>query len=354
MRIALVHDWLTSRGGAERVLLRMHALWPDAPIFTLAAGPHFIRTWLPDADVRQAWPGKRRLEPWLPALAPLLPSAIESLDLSDFDVVVSSSVMFSKGVVTRTRTRHISYCYSPSRMLWDRNAEYERRGPFSRLLRHGLRLWDFQAAQRPDVMLAISKTVRGRIAKYYRRDSLVMYPPLLTGMSNSESLIANKEGDYYLAVGRLVPHKNFGVLIDAFNKLQRQLVIVGSGPLERALRRRADACIRIVSDADDTALATWYAGCRALVLPNEEDFGLTAVEAMAYGKPVLALRAGGATETVREGITGEFFDDSIPEALAEGVLRLEQGTYDPDIIRKAVEPFAKRFDREILALVNTA
>lgn len=354
MKVALVHDWLLDRGGAERVLLRLHALWPDAPIYTLAADSAFVRRWLPGAVVRQAWTGRLPLvRRYLPALAPVLPSAVESLDLSGFDTVISSSVTYAKGIVTRAHTRHICYCYSPSRYLWDRNAEYERRGPLSRIARHWLRLWDTQAARRPDTMVAISETVRGRISKYYGRDSSVIYPPLLTEMAKEESQMANESQGYYLAVGRLVPHKNFGLLIEAFNKLKRPLVIVGSGPLERRLRRAASPIVRIVTDADDASLARWYAQCRAVVLPNEEDFGMTVIEAMAHGKPVLALRAGGALETVREGATGEFFDDPIPEALAEGVLRLERGSYDPAIIRQSVQNFsADRFDAQFRTLVG--
>ena len=354
MKIALVHDWLLDRGGAERVLLRFHSLWPDAPIYTLAASENFIRRYLPDAIVRQAWPGRLPfVRRYLPALLPFLPSAVESLDLSGFDVVISSSVVFAKGVVTRARTRHICYCYSPARYLWDRNTEYERRGPLSRLVRHWLRLWDAQAARRPDTMVAISETVRGRIAKYYGRDSLVIHPPLLTESADGASPSADENQGYYLAVGRLLPHKNFGLLIEAFNKLKRPLVIVGSGPLERRLRRMSSPLVRLITDADDTALARWYSQCRAVVLPNEEDFGMTVIEAMAHGKPVLALRAGGALETVREGITGEFFDDPIPEALAEGVLRLERVSYRPASIRSAAQDYsAELFDARFRTLVE--
>lgn len=348
MRIALVHDWLIHRGGAERVLLRLHALWPLAPIYTLAARPDFVSRWLSDAFIRTAWPG-RLPSAWrfLPVFTPFLPSAIESFDLSQFDTVISSSVLFSKGIVTRTNTRHVSYCYSPSRMLWDRNAEYERNGPFSRALRHGLRLWDFQAAQRPDNMIAISGEVRQRIKKYYRRDAGIIHPPIDMPISDAV------DGNYYLVVGRLMPHKNLPMVIEAFSRLGRPLIIAGSGPLYRNLKQNAAANIRFITDADDTELSRLYAGCRALIVPNEEDFGMTPVEALMHGKPVLALRGGGVMDIMVEGDTGEFFDEPIAIALADGVLRLERGTYDPVIMKRAAEPFrAERFNREMRAIVE--
>lgn len=349
MRIALVHDWLTVRGGAERVLLRLHSLWPSAPIYTLSARPEFVRRWLPNAYIRTAWPGNiPGLWRFLPVLSPFLPSAMESFDLSDFDVVISSSVLFSKGIVTRTHTRHICYCYSPSRMLWDRNAEYERSGILSRLFRHGLRLWDFQAAQRPDTMVAISSEVRQRIGKYYRREARVIFPPIEVDTS-----VPIEDHGYYLVVGRLMPHKRLPMVIEAFSKLNRPLMIVGSGPLERRLRAMAPETVRIISDADDNELAVRYAQSRALILPNEEDFGMTAAEAMMYGKPVLALRASGALDVLHEGKSGEFFDEPIAEALAEGVLRLERGTYDPAIIKRHAEPFgAEHFDQAFRKLAE--
>lgn len=349
MRIALVHDWLIHRGGAERVLLRLHALWPSAPIYTLVAHRRFIQQWLPNAYIRTAWvgriPGAARL---LPALTPLLPSAIESFDLSDFDVVISSSVLFSKGIVTRTNTKHISYCYSPSRMLWDRNAEYERAGIISKLIRHGLRLWDFQAAQRPDTMIAISSEVKHRIKKYYRRDSTIIFPPVESPLS-----IEKDDGGYYLVVGRLVPHKNLAMVIEAFSRINQPLKIVGDGPLRTGLLKGLPRNIEILSDVDDTTLNSLYASCRALIVPNQEDFGMTPVEAMMHGKPVLALRSGGALDVVREGETGEFFDEPIAIALAEGIQRLERGTYDPDIIRRYAKPFsAEHFDTAMKNLVE--
>lgn len=351
MKLAIVHDWFIRPGGAERVLVRLHRLWPDAPIFTLLADSAMVREYLPGADVRtsglQRIPFSRRLYPYL---APLMPSAMESFDLSGYDTVLSSSVAFSKGVIVRPGTRHICYCYSPSRMLWDRAASYERRGIGQQIVRHALRAWDVSAAKRPDQMIAISQTVAARISTYYRRDSLVIPPPV-----SMPEAVPTTAGDYFLVVSRILPHKNLEMLLEAFGKLKHRLVIAGDGPLLDAHRKHAGSNVTFtgwVSDADRDRL---YAGCRAVIVPNEEDFGLTAVEAMAHGKPVLALRKGGATETVLEGITGEFFDDPIPAALADGVRRLNDAYSRyavPAIRAHALQWSEEHFDTRMRAVIG--
>jgi glycosyltransferase involved in cell wall biosynthesis len=217
------------------------------------------------------------------------------------------------------------------------------------MVAHSLRLWDRQAGLRPDKMVAISETVRRRIMHYYGRESEVVYPGLLTG----EEEVGKLDEGYYLAVGRLLPFKRFDLLVDTFRKLRKPLVIVGSGSLERRLRRKEGPYLRLVTDADDRALNDWYRRCKALVLPNEEDFGLTPVEAMARGKPVIALRAGGATETVAEDISGVFFDDPIPEALADAVIRLERGSFDAEAIAASVRRYgAALFDERMREIVE--
>lgn len=337
MKLALIHDWFIHVGGAERVLMAMHRLWPDAPIYTLIADRRALRAHLPDADVRvsklNAIPGARRM---YPALAWAMPSAIEAFDLSAYDTVISSSVLFSKGIIVRPETRHISYCYSPARMLWDRAGAYERRGILSSLFRHTLRAWDSAAAQRPDEMIAISHTVAARIQKYYHRSAIVIPPPVhIQEASHIENFGTENRGSYFLIVARLTPHKMLENAIEAFNKTRQQLIIVGGGPLRRTLRRLAGPTIKMVGWQSEAQLALLYAHALAVVLPNEEDFGLTAVEAMAHGVPVLALRAGGATETVIEGVTGEFFDDPIPGALADGIRRIRaaQSRYDRSFLK---------------------
>lgn len=343
-------------GGAERVLREFTRLWPQAPVYTLWADRRTVREHFPDTDIRtsslQRVPGIRLLYPYL---APAMPSAIEAFDLSGYDTVLSSSVMFAKGIIVRPGTRHICYCYSPARMLWDRAAVYERRGVLSGVFRHALRSWDHAASQRPDQMVALSATVADRIGKYYRRHSMIIPPPVVTGVATETSIFNLQASSYYLVVGRLVPHKRLDTVMEAFNKLKYPLVIVGDGPLKRRLMSHARQNIRFVGSVSDEELARLYASCQAVIVPNEEDFGLTAVEAMAHGRPVLALRAGGATETVLEGITGEFYDDAIPEALADGVRRIRDARdrYDSAAIRAhAAQWSADRFAQRMRILIE--
>ncbi len=359
MKLAIVHDWIVDVGGAERVLAALHRLWPDAPIYTLVHRPATVHALLPDATVvaskLQRIPGAWRIYSWL---APLMPSAMESFDLSGYDTVLSSSVLFSKGIVVRPGTRHICYCYSPSRMLWDRAHAYERRGFISRIYRHFLRLWDFSAAQRPDTMVAISETAASRIRSYYRRDSIVVPPPTQQFPVGGFQFTDNRQPEtdnFFLIVSRLVPHKSLDMVLNAFAKLKYRLVIAGDGPLRKKLQRHATANVTFAGQVNDDELNALYEKCNALIVPNEEDWGLTAVEAMMRGKPVLALRKGGATETVLEGITGEFFDDPIPEALAEGIRRINSASarYNPDTIRAhAAQWGLSQFETRMRALVE--
>lgn len=369
MRIALVHDWLNNLGGAERVLIELHNIFPKAPIYALFSNKKFVREFLPEAEIKnsslQKIPFITKLYKYLLFLMPM---AIESFDLSDFDLVVSSSVIFSKGLVLKPKTRHICYCYSPTRFLWDRHAEYENKGVLSMLSRHLLRIWDRQASDRVDEFVAISKNVQSRIKKYYGRESKIIYPPISfptkSELRNRESSIFQpnqfdfgKIGtpSYYLIVSRLFPHKNINVAIDAFNKLGYNLVIVGDGPAKKDLSRIAEKNVRLVGYKDDETLKKYYANCKAFIMPQEEDFGLTPLEAMSFGKPVLALQKGGSLETVVENMTGEFFDDPIPEALADGIRRLNENYshYSPLVIQKWAEKFStEKFKIEILNLIN--
>jgi glycosyltransferase involved in cell wall biosynthesis len=292
---------------------------------------------------------------WLPLATALLAAGTESLDLSSYDTVLSSSVLFSKGIIVRPGTRHISYCYSPPRLLWDRAASYERRGPVSAFVRHAWRAWDASAAQRPDQLVAISRAVADRIAVYWRRTALVIPPP------TPEPVVLREPYDagypYLLAVGRLVPHKNFGLLIDACNKTRHRLVIAGDGPLRAPLMRKAGPTVSFAGAVDDATLTSLYAGATAVVIANDEDWGLTAVEAMMVGTPVLALRSGGVLETVIDGVSGVFFDDPIPEALADGIIRIRASasSFDRDAIRRhakqwSTEQWASRMRTLVQAL----
>jgi glycosyltransferase involved in cell wall biosynthesis len=354
VNIALVHDWIITIGGAERVLMALHRMWPNAPIYTLLHRPSVSRRWLPDATIISS--GLQRFPlgwKYYPLLAPLMPSAVESFDLSGYDAVISSSVLFSKGIIVRPDTRHICYCYSPARMLWDRASTYERTGPLSLAYRHALRAWDLAAAQRPDQMVALSNTVSTRISKYYRRPSIVVPPPTRALTQPDYSCAPN--GDYFLLIARMVPHKSLDLVIDAFAKLKYRLIVVGDGPQRVHVSRRASGNITFTGWISDAQLDGLYERCKAVIVPNDEDWGLTAIEAMSHGKPVLALRKGGATESVIEGITGEFFDDPIPEALADGMKRIKSAlnAYDTSAIRAhAMQYGEEQFRQRMRALVE--
>lgn len=355
MKIALVHDWLNTLGGAERVLIELHKIFPDAPIYTLFENKKFTSQYLTDAKII---PSLLQKAPFITKtykyFGLLMPSIVEFFDLSDYDVVISSSVIFSKGLVLNLKTRHICYCYSPTRSLWDRHIDYESNSWQSLLARHLLRIWDRQASDRVDQFVAISEHIRGRIKKYYRKDAKVIYPPVNI-IQNSRFKIQNSV--YYLIVSRLYLHKNIDIAIQAFNKLNLPLLIIGAGPEYRNLKNKIENFknIKLLGFVSDEELPQYYTNCKAFIMPQEEDFGLTPIEAMSYGKPVLALRKGGALETTIEGVTGEFFDDPIPEALVDGIRRLNDNylNYDSETIKSHAQKFSRdKFRQEMLELVN--
>ena len=361
LQIALVHDWLLGVGGAEKTLKALHEIFPQAPIYTLFYDKKFTDWFMPQADIRPTFLqkvyntlGSHKL------LTPLMPIAIESVDLSDFDLVISSSVAFAKGLILKPQTRHICYCYSPTRQLWDWHAEYKKEGHFAprtwvSLMQHLLRIWDRHASTRVDYFIAISENVHHRIRKYYNRDSVVIYPPvsqLRLEIQNPKAINHGLEAkSYFLIVSRLYKHKNIDIAIKAFNKLEWPLVVMGDGPEFERLKKIAGPKVKMFGYQSDTIVHGLYTQCLAFIMPQEEDFGITPIEAMSYGKPVLALKRGGALEYIEEGINGEFFDDPTEEVLADGVRRLKQNLpdYNVEFIKKTAEKFsADRFKKEVL------
>lgn len=362
-KVALVHDFLVSYGGAERVFEAMAGMYPEAPIYTLLADPALVAAHFPGRDVRASWlsrlPGflKRRYRFFLP----FFPAAAESIDLRDFDLVLSSSGAWSKGIVTRLDTTHIAYLHSPMRYAWDYHEQYlaelksaGRLKIFTRLLLSSLRVWDRQAAERPDFLLSNSRYTDRRIRKYYRRESQVISPGALDLFERTESLWRAEpepERTHFLLVSRLTRSKKADLAVEAFNKLALPLVVVGAGPEREALRRQAGANIRFVGFVDDAALVRLYRSARALIFPSEEDFGMTAVEALSFGTPVIGYDYGGIREIVEPGVTGELFSAQTPEVLAEGVRRFlaREGQYDRERLRQSVAHFTTARFREELA-----
>ena len=361
MKVALVHDFLLEYGGAERVLEAMHEMWPEAPVYTafLASeklGSHWQR--LKSWDMRTSWgqrvPGLRALVSPLRFLAPLY---FEAFDLSGYDVVISSSNMYqAKAVITRPETLHICYCHTPPRSLYGYTTKTDwRRHWWSRwygeLVNSKMRQVDWLAAQRPDVIVANSQETQRRIKKFWRRDSVVIYPPV--GISQGVALRTQgdplRRGDYFLYVGRLAGAKRVDLAIKACNELKLPLKIAGGGNGEDYLRSIAGQTIEFLGSVDDEQLAELYAGCRAVIFPAEdEDFGIVPVEALACGLPVVAYGKGGILETVEDGRTGVFFGEPTAEALLGALDRFEALRFRPEELTARAARFGRdRFREEI-------
>ena len=348
LRVALVHDYLNQYGGAERVLEELHALFPTAPVYTSMYWPKKMSPIIRGLDVRTSFMQRlplvtRNHQPFLL----LYPLAFESFDLSGYDVVISNSSAFCKGVVTAPGTLHICYCLTPMRWVWNYHAyiERERLGTAARLVLPAaisqLRAWDVATAQNVDRFLAISNTVAARIRKYYRRDAEVIYPPVNCDAFTPQP---GRTDDYYLVVSRLIPYKRIDLAVDAFSRLGIRLKIVSSGGRDlAALRSRAGRNIEFVGTVSDWELKELYARCRGYVFPGEEDFGIAPVEANASGRPVVAFAGGGALDTVIDGRTGVLFREQTVECLMDAVRRTEATDWDAEALRT----HAQRFDRNV-------
>ncbi|HEV2500465.1 MAG TPA: glycosyltransferase [Terriglobia bacterium] len=350
MRVALVHDCIVHVGGAERVLQTLHAAYPEAPVYTLVAEPKITRELLPGARIvtsfAQQLPGASR---YFRAYFPLYPMAVESFDLSGFDLILSSSFAFAKGILPPAFACHICYCHTPLRYLWS-EFQYMRSTVFRQrwkrlladpLMSH-LRMWDRLSADRVEHFIANSKTTAARIAKYYRRDSTIIYPPARVKAISPSKV----SGDFYLLVSRLMPYKRVDLAIQAFNQLRLPLKIVGTGPDLAELKRQAKGNIELLGSVSDSTLADYYSRCRAFVFPAIEDFGIVMVEAQAYGKPVIACAGGGASEIVINGETGILFAEQTPEALAEAIRKFEDLTFETERIRAHALQFDESEFRE--------
>lgn len=359
MKIALVHDHLMQDGGAEKVLLALQDIFPGAPTYTLLYDPKRVSPEFASKDIRtsflQRLPFGLKRYQWL---LPLMPAATESHDLSAFDVIVSSSSAFAKGIITRPGAVHICYCHTPTRYLWSDTHSYVQDLRAPKLLKIGLpmllgklRVRDRLSADRVDRFVANSATVAERIRKYYGRDSVIIHPPVETG----KFTVPDGPGTYFLAGGRLVSYKRFDLVIQAFNRLGLPLKIFGDGPLLGQYRREARSNIVFTGKVSDEEKAALYRGAIAFIHPQEEDFGITALESMASGRPVIAYRKGGALETVVEGVTGTFFDDQEWEELASAVIRFDPSKYHARTIRERAEAFdVALFKRRIASLVSEA
>ncbi len=358
MKIALVHDYLTRLGGSERVLKVLMELYPDAPVYTLLYDEKRVGTVFPKEKIitspLQKLPSFVRKNPKY--LLPLMPRTVEEWDFSGYDVVLSSSSAFVHGIITPIATRHICYFHSPMRFAWDWTHEYLKEQGIGVIKRFAaayflkrVRMWDFLTADRADVFLANSVHVQRRIKKYYHHDAEVIYPPV----DLSRFHLPEKAGrgdateDFFLIISTLTPYKRVDLAVQLFNKIGKKLVIIGEGPQRAFLQSIAEDNITFLGYQDDATATDYLMRCRGLIFSGEEDFGITPIEAMACGKPVLAYGEGGVTESVIEGVTGEFFHAPTVASMEDGLARLIENEqhYDP----AAALAQAKKFSAEHFA-----
>lgn len=348
MKVALIHDWLPFMGGAERVLTNFLEIYPEAPIYTTICNRDNLDGILKDADIRKSYLQKGRKEIKNHRnLFPFMPTAIESFNLNEYDIVLSSSSSVAKAVITKPDTLHICYCHSPMRYGWEFSHEYAgkmagKKGIKAKILSYfltGIRIWDNVSADRVDYFIANSENVAKRIWKHYRRESVVIHPPVRCSLFN----ISDVNENYFLIVSRLQEYKRIDLAVEAFNELGLPLVIIGDGPDREKLEKMAKPNIKFLGRESDEVIKEHYARCRAFIFPGEEDFGITPLEAQASGRPVIAYGKGGALETVLNNETGIFFNEQKVESLIKAIEKFDKMNFDKNKIRN----HAKMFDEEI-------
>ena len=348
LKVALVHDWLVGRGGGERVLYDIHTLFPDAPIYTLVYDQDKAPEWCKECDIRtayiQKWPGAKSHHK---LLLSFMPKAWEALDLTEYDLVISCCASCCKGVITRPDALHVCYSFSPTRYVWDLYYDYLENTNaikrfFMKRMIHKVRLWDFQAAQRVDHFAADSNFVGSRIKKYYRRDFTTIYP----GTRINEYPITEMPDDYYLVVARFVRYKRVDLAIEACNQLKKKLVVIGSGgEEEERLKKLAGDTVEFLGRVSDEEMERYYSRAKAFLFPGIEDYGITPVEAMSAGVPVLAFGKGGALETVQEGKTGLYFHDQTVSGLVHCIEEFERNGVAYS--RQQIHDYSLNFSDEI-------
>jgi len=314
MKIALVHDYLVQNGGAEKVLQAFCEIFPYAPIYTLvydeeSMDPFFKERRIYTSSLQKLSFARKRHR----LFPPFMPVAIEQFDFSKYDIVLSSSHSYAKGIITGPQTKHVSYIHTPMRYAWDDCQKYTADFYFPNFIKrfipfvmNYIRVWDWTSAQRPDKIIANSRFIEKRINKYYQRTvDTVIHPPIETDRFH----ISKEHDDYFLMVGRLVPNKRFDIAVEAFNVNGLPLKIIGQGPEEKILATKAKANIEFLGRVSDEDLAKYYTNCRAFLFPQEEDFGIVAMEAFASGRPIIAYRGGDIVEHMDEGKTGVLFTD---------------------------------------------
>lgn len=358
MKVAFVYDRINKWGGAERILLALHELFPEAPLFTSVYNPK-TAAWARVFDVRTSFLQKIPfVKNHHDKLAPLMPLAFELFSFEKFDLIISVTSEAGKGIITHPKTVHACYCLTPTRYLWSGYDEYFENSvkktlawPFVSYLR----TWDMIASNRPDAYIVISKEVQKRIKTYYNRESVVVYPPVELGEpfdSAQGKIVKGKVHPlpFFLVVSRLVPYKRIDIVIQACNELQAPLKVIGTGSEEERLKRMAGRTVEFVGTLTDEELVEYYKGCMALLYAGYEDFGLILVEAQMFGKPVIAYKKGGASEIVVHRKTGILFDNQSKDSLISAIKAFEQMSFQEGACRKQAEKFGKeKFKNNFLA-----
>ncbi len=360
-KVALVHDYLVSYGGAEKTLEAILEVFPKAPIYTGIYKPKDLPETITSRQVIHTRnPFLKHLTKWLTFLMPMV---FENYDLGEYDVILSDSACWAKGVITKPNQLHISYIHTPPRFLYHYSVESPKRfkwyyKPIVSVVDHFLRTWDYVAGQRPDKLIANSETTRNRIKKYYRRDADLIHPPV--ELPAQEIKKNTLQRPYFCALGRLASYKNFDKLVEAFNFLGFELIIMGDGPERKRLENLAKPNIKFLGRVSDKQKYEVLANSLGLINPvQDEDWGIVPLEAMAVGKPVLAHKSGGALENVTEGVTGAFFDSIELETLINAIKKfrkdIEAGKFNEKKIKTYVRQFSKeRFKAELLQYVQKA
>jgi len=360
MKIALVHDYLVQYGGAERVLEAFSEIWPQAPIYTLIHDSKEVHHRFDKRVVRTSFlqkiPFAKKHHRIFP---PLMMLAVEQFNLDYYDVVLSDSSSFAKNIITRPDTLHISYCHTPMRYGWDDCQYYTQEYNFpsvvkmvSPLLMNYIRMWDWQATNGVDKFIANSKFVQGRIKKYYNRNSVVINPPV--DIDRFYISPAEKVKDYFLLVGRMMKYKKMDLVIEAFNELKLPLKVVGRGVEFKNLQKIAGSTIEFMGRVSDQEIKKIYSEAQAFIFPQEEDFGIVAIEALASGRPVIAYRAGDVEENIENGKSGIFFEKQTKSDIIKAVKKFQKIKFDSEYIRQQSLRFAKeKFKKEIKNIVES-
>jgi len=356
MRVAVVHDYFVQMGGAERVAEVMYNMLPEATLVTTVGLRSTMPETLRDLPFQASWMQRLPAVDKLYRLYFLLyPLAVASLDLEEFDLVLSSSSGYAKGVRTNRDATHVCYCHTPMRWVWnyDSYAARESFGLAQRLLLpvlvNGLRRWDMGASRQPDHFVANSRSVAERIYKAYGRHTEIIYPPIEVNRFTP----AENHDDYYLILSRLIGYKRLDLAVEACTRLNRRLIVIGSGPDKRSLEAVAGPTVQFMGRLSDSEVNHYMAHCRALLFPGEEDFGMTPLEAAAAGRPTIAYGAGGALETIVNGESGVFFPEQTPDSLMDAILRLEAKHWDSKKLRAHAEKFdVKTFQRRFLGFLS--